>query len=56
MGKIKLLILAALLALPVVGVSAAPAGACMGPPCDQINQVCEALGEKFFGGGGQCLG
>lgn len=56
MRKIKLLILAALLALPVLGVSASPASACVGPPCDQINQVCEALGEKIFGGGGQCLG
>lgn len=56
MRRIKLLLLAAVVLVPLGGALASPAQACMGTPCDEINMVCETLGKKLFGGGGQCLG
>lgn len=49
MRKLKLLIVTLAVAVPTLGV-APPAHSCMGPPCDQINEVCERLKK------GQCLG
>ena len=54
MRKLRLLFVSVLLALPVVGVGAAPAHACTSEiepdPCSVVNSVC----RKYFGG--SCLG
>ena len=54
MKKLRLLFVSVLLALPVVGVGAAPAHACTSQldpdPCSVVNSVC----IKLFGG--RCLG
>jgi hypothetical protein len=41
--RLKLLVVAVLLAVPAVGALASPAHACMGEVCDTINAVCNAV-------------
>jgi len=43
MRRLKLLVLAGLLAIPTVGAMSSPAQACMGEICDTINAVCNAV-------------
>jgi hypothetical protein len=38
--KVKLLLVATLMAVPTVGMFAPPASACMGEVCEAINTVC----------------
>ena len=40
MRKVKLLMVATLMAIPTVGMFAPPASACMGEVCEAINFVC----------------
>ena len=40
MRKIKMTLVATLLAIPTVGLFAPPASACMGEVCEAINEVC----------------
>jgi hypothetical protein len=49
MRKVKLLLVAVALSVPTM-IAVPPASACLGPPCDQINEVCKRVGK------GQCLG
>lgn len=49
MGKLRILVAAAVMAVPVL--AASPAQACMGEVCDVINIVC----AKAFKGA-QCVG
>lgn len=49
MRKLKLLIVTLVIAAPTLG-AVPPAHSCMGPPCDQINEVCDRVLKQ------QCLG
>jgi hypothetical protein len=40
MRKVKMLLVATVMAVPTVGVFAPPASACMGEVCEAINLVC----------------
>ena len=40
MRKVKMLLVATVMAIPTVGMFASPASACIGPVCDAINLVC----------------
>ena len=51
MRKVRILAVAALMSLPLVGATATPAQACMGPICDAINFVCGTVTK-----GAQCVG
>jgi hypothetical protein len=42
--KIKILVMAAVISIPVLGLAAAPARACAGhPACDTINRICDKV-------------
>jgi hypothetical protein len=51
MRKLKVLVVAVVMAVPIAGMTATPAHACVGLPCDVINFVC----AKAFKGA-QCVG
>lgn len=51
MRKLKMALVVAVMAVPAVGMTATPAHACIGLPCDVINFVC----AKAFKGA-QCVG
>ena len=51
MRKLRILVVAVLMSVPLAGLTAAPAHACMGEVCDAINFVC----AKAFKGA-QCVG
>ncbi|MDQ4126239.1 MAG: hypothetical protein M3134_11680 [Actinomycetota bacterium] len=51
MRKLRILVVAALMSVPLAGLTATPAQACAGLPCDVINYVC----AKAFKGA-QCVG
>lgn len=51
MRKVRILVVAALMSLPVAGLTTTPAHACMGEVCDAINLVC----AKAFKGA-HCVG
>ena len=46
MRRLKVLVIAVLAAVPVVGVFASPAQACNGEICDGVNALCNAV--KFL--------
>ena len=43
MRKVRIMVVAALTALPLAGLTATPAHACLSPVCDAINLVCEKV-------------
>jgi hypothetical protein len=43
MRRVKLLVVATLLAIPTTAISAGPAHACYGEICDAVNLVCAAV-------------
>ena len=51
MRKLRILVVAVVMSVPVAGVTATPAHACLGEVCDAINYVC---GKAFKGA--QCVG
>ncbi len=51
MRKLRILVVAVVMSVPMAGLTATPAQACMGPVCDAINFVC---GKAFKGA--QCVG
>ena len=51
MRKLRILVVAVVMAVPVVGATATPAQACMGEVCDAINFVCATAFK-----GAQCVG
>ena len=52
MRKLKILVAAAVMSLPLAGLTATPAQACMGEVCDAINYVC----AKTIYKGSSCVG
>ncbi|HEX2296225.1 MAG TPA: hypothetical protein VHN37_13075 [Actinomycetota bacterium] len=51
MRKVRILAVAVVMSVPVAGLTATPAQACMGPVCDAINYVCATAFK-----GAQCVG
>lgn len=51
MRKLRILTVAVVMSVPVLGATATPAQACMGLPCDVINMVCATVTK-----GAQCVG
>lgn len=43
MRKLRILVVAVVMAVPVAGAAATPAHACMGEICEAINLVCEKV-------------